>query len=292
MSLLFVCDTSADCISKIDPQQFKEVCRIDLKGSDDKRIGPHGICKYKNYIITANSYSNTVSIVNIEGNSGVSHKFIGMHCNDVTVVDRLAFVICGDLNSVVVLDLGNMNVVEVIPCGSQPHSISANRKLLLVANLDNDSISLIDVSHKRSRINIRVGPYPTKAIFTLDGKFVLVCESNMGSDYKGCISIISLKTRSIIHRIAVGCFPTDMYCDEKFLYVSNFGEGTVSIVDINNYIEVKKIIIGGMPRGIVSQGKNLFIGDNYNNMLIKVNYENEYKRKIPIGQEPTGMILV
>lgn len=161
-----------------------------------------------------------------------------------------------------------------------------------MSNINNDSISLIDIKNRNNYFNIRVGAYPTKAIFTLDGKSILVCESNIGSDYKGCISIISLKSLKIVHRIPVGNSPTDMYCDENFLYVSNFGDGTVSIIDINNYKEIKKIIVGGMPRGIISLGHNLYIGDNYNNLLINVDYTNEGKKNIPIGGEPTGMILV
>ncbi|MGE5627135.1 MAG: YncE family protein [Solirubrobacterales bacterium] len=292
MSLLFICNTSSDCVSKVDPENFREINRIDLKGFEDKKIGPHGICKYRSSIITANSYSNTVSIISLE-DSKVFHKFIGMHCNDVTVLDRRAFVICGDLNNVMVLDLFGMNVIEVIPCGSQPHSICSNKKnkLILTSNFNNDSITLIDVMNK-TNVDIRVGAYPTKVLFTLDGKSAIVCESNMGSDYKGCISIICLKTLSIIQRIAVGMFPSDIYCDEKYIYVSNFGEGTVSIIDVNNYREIEKIIVGGMPRGIISNGKNLYIGDYYNNLLINFNYETKIKRKIPVGNEPAGMVLI
>lgn len=294
MSLLFVCDTSSDCISRINLDVFEENCRIDLRGSENVRIGPHGICKYRNKIITANSYSNSISIINLEGNVSISHTFIGMHCNDVAAYDRKAFVICGDLNSVIVIDLVSMKMIEVIPCGNQPHSISMSiiKRILLVANMNNDSISLIDMRSKNNCFNIRVGAYPTKAIFTLDGESILVCESNIGSDYKGCISIISLKSHRIIHRIPVGNSPTDIYCDERYLYVSNFGEGTISIIDINNYEEIKKIIVGGMPRGIVSLGKKLYIGDNYNNLLLNVDYISESKKNIPIGGEPTGMILI
>jgi len=294
MSLLYVCDTSSDCISRINLEAFEENCRINLRESENARVGPHGICKYRNKIITANSYSNNISIINLKGEISISHTFIGVHCNDVAAYEGRVYVICGDLNSVIVMDLVSMKMLEVIPCGNEPHSISMNinKKILLVANMKNDSISLIEMKGRKNCINIRVGAYPTKAIFTLDGEFILVCESNIGSDYRGCISILSLKTHKIIYRIPVGNCPTDIYCDEKYLYVSNFGDGTVSIIDINNYQEINKIIVGGMPRGIVSLGKDIYVGDNYNNMLLKVDYTNENKKKIPIGGEPTGMILV
>lgn len=293
MSLLFICNTSSDSISKIDLEEFSEVSRINLRQSNMKRVGPHGVCKYKNNIITANSFSNTLSIINIEGRTSVSHKFIGMHCNDVVVLNGLAYITCGDLNCVAVFDLKSMDVAEIIPCGSQPHSISLNKKksILIVSNLDNDSITLIDTL-KRTQLSIKVGPYPTKAIFTLDGSNIIVCESNMGSDCTGFISIISLNTLTVLSRASVGVFPADMCCDDRYIYVSNFLEGTISVLDMATFKEVKKIVIGGMPRGIVSLGRNLYIGDNLNNILINVNYESCIKSKMPIGCEPTGMVLI
>ena len=42
-----------------------------------------------------------------------------------------------------------------------------------------------------------------------------------------------------------------MYYDGRYSYVSNFGDGTISIVDTSRYKEVKRLIVGGMPRGIV-----------------------------------------
>ena len=43
---------------------------------------------------------------------------------------------------------------------------------------------------------------------------------------------------------------------------------------------------------IIKYDDSIYIGDNYNNLLIKVNIENEKKDYIPIGGEPTGMILI
>ena len=47
-----------------------------------------------------------------------------------------------------------------------------------------------------------------------------------------------------------------------------------------------------MPRGIIKSGENIYIGDNYNNRLIILNITNGRKKYIPIGGEPTGMILI
>ncbi len=292
---LYVCNTSSDYISKINIINFEEDTRIKLKSNNtNDRVGPHGICAYKDKLIVANNYSHSISVINLIKEVEESSHYIGVHCNDVVVFENNAYIICGDLNSLIVFDLIENKILEEIPCGSLPHSICLNKekKLLVVSNMYDDSITLIDCRNNGSTKNIRVGAYPTKAVITVDGQHALICESNIGSDFRGSIAILSLKNYKVINRITVGNAPIDMYCDEKSCLVSNFGDGTVSCIDVNNYKEYKKIIVGGMPRGIIKSSGNIYVGDNYNNRLIVLNIKERDKRYIPIGGEPTGMILV
>lgn len=289
---LYVCNTSSDCISKINLEKFVEEEKIILKNKYHERIGPHGICIYENKLITANSFSNTISMIDIEKKKEIKNYYIGMHCNDVRVFGNRAYVICGELNNVVVFDLMSKSVLEQIPCGNSPHSLDINKrgKILLISNMHNDTITLINCSNNKRIKNIRVGAYPTKAIFTSDGNHILVCESNIGVDSRGSISLISLRNYKIIERIPVGNSPVDIYCNEELCYVSNFADGTISVVNINKYKEVKKIGVGGMPRGLIGDGEYIYVGDNYNNLLMKINILNESKKIISIGGEPTGMV--
>ncbi|RXI73609.1 YncE family protein [Clostridium tetani] len=293
MKHLFICNTSSDYISKVNLEKFKEERKIDLNSSNYRRIGPHGICKYRDKLITANSYGNGISIVDIKENREVNDYFIGMHCNDVITHKDNAYIICGESNNVVMFDLIKNGLLEEIPCGNLPHSIVINKEkeLLLISNMENDSLTLIDLNNKNSE-NIRVGAYPTKSMFSFDGNYIFACESNLGCDAKGSIAIISLKTLRILHRIKVGNAPIDMYYDGRYCYVSNFGDGTISIVDMSYYEEVERLIVGGMPRGIVKLNKKIYVGDNYNNLLIEYNIKENIKSTIPIGGEPTGMVLI
>ncbi|MBU3158172.1 YncE family protein [Clostridium frigoris] len=293
MRNLYVCSTSADCISKVNLELFVEEEKIYLDKQNLKRIGPHGIYIYENKILTANSYDNSISIVNIN-NYETENYFIGMHCNDLSVYDNKAYVICGDSDDIIVFDLEKKSIVEAIPCGNSPHSIyiCKKKKLIIVANMNSDSITLIDCAQNGNIKEIRVGAYPTKALITTDGNYILVCESNIGMNNKGCISIISLKNYNVLNKIPVGNSPVDMYCNGEYCYVSNFGDGTVSILDINKYKEIKRIEVGGMPRGIIEDEKYLYVGDNYNNLLFRIDKITENKKAISIGTEPTGMTLI
>lgn len=291
MDYLYVCNTSSDNISVVDLSSFKEECKISLGVSNMDRVGPHGICVYKDKLLTANSYSNTISIVDMDKREEISNYFVGMHCNDAVIYEDKVYVICGESNYVVEFNLITNRIDEEIPCGSLPHSIQINRqkKLMVISNFESDSLTIVDLEDKKNVMQLRVGAYPTKALFTVDGNHILICESNLDADIRGNISIMSLKGFKLLNKVLVGKYPVDMYSNTSHCFVSNFGDGTVSIVDINCYKEVKKINIGGMPRGIIKMGDFIYVGDNYNNQLMRVDVKNENKKVISIGGEPTGM---
>lgn len=294
LAKLYICNTSSDCVSVVNLENFEEKGRINLRSDNLIKIGPHGICRYNNNLLIANSYENTISLIDVEKEMVVNRYFVGIHCNDVAECNNNAYIICGDSNSVVVFNLISNSLMETISCENHPHSIAVNKanKIMVVTNMESDSITLIDCSERTNIKNIRVGAYPTKALFTLDGKYILVCESNIGGDCKGSVAVISLKNYQLVNRISVGNSPVDMYFNQGECFVSNFGDGTVSVVSISNYKELKKLNVGGMPRGIIKNGRYIYVGDNYNNLLIQIAVSGENKKVISIGGEPTGMTLI
>ncbi|KGM97276.1 surface antigen [Clostridium novyi A str. 4552] len=294
MGKLYVCNTHSDNISVVDVGVFKEEGKIYSETPSLDKIGPHSICNYKDKLLVANRYNNTLSIFDKENGEEIDNHFIGMNCNEVVEYKDKAYVICGDSNNVVVFNLKTNLIEEEIPCGDFPKSIEINKhkKIILISNFKGDSITLIDLEDSKNIRNIRVGSYPTKASFTVDGEHIIVCESNMGGDMKGSLSIISLKGLKLFNKILVGKHPVDMYVNSSCGFVSNFGDGTISIVDINNYKEIKKINVGGMPKGIIKLGESIYVGDNYNNLLIKADLIKENKKVISIGGEPTGMTYI
>jgi YVTN family beta-propeller protein len=293
MDCLYICNTASDYISRINVEKFIEANKIPLNSRFGKS-GPHGICCWKSDIITANSYSNSISKIDIINGKEMGSYYIGGNCNDVEVYRDEAYITCGEANNLTIFDLNINKIVEEIPCGNFPHSISINRQkgLIAVANMESDSVTIIDCSDKEHSKEIKVGSYPTKAIFSKDKEYIYVCESNLDSDDNGAISIISLNSLTILKRISVGKGPVDLCCDDKLCYISNFTEGSISIVYLKDMEEIKKVYLGGMPRGIVNKDRYLFIGDNYCNTLIRYDIYKDRKKSIPIGGEPTGMILV
>lgn len=293
MNNLYVCNTSTDTISKINLIAFKEEKQISLRRNSLNKIGPHGICVYEDKLLVANSFGNSLSIIGISEEEEIENYFIGMHCNGVEVCEHNAYIICGELNNVIVFNLIMKKIIEEIPCGSFPHSININnnKALAVIANMHSDSITIFDCLNREKVIQLSVSEYPTKAIISDDGQYIFVCESRLGIRPSGTLSIIEVNSLKTIAKIKLGNSPVDMYAEQDYCFISNFGDGTISIVDINKLKEVKKIKIGGMPRGIVKYNKHVYAGDNYNNLLIQVDIEKENKKVISIGGEPTGMTL-
>ncbi|MFL0247901.1 YncE family protein [Candidatus Clostridium stratigraminis] len=294
MSNLYICNTSTDTISKINLMDFKEEGQIPLRLRSQNKIGPHGICIYEDKLLTANSFGNSLSIISIDEGEEIENYFIGMNCNDVQVFEHNAYIVCGELNNIIVFNLMMKKIIEEIPCGSYPHSIYINKynALAVVANMHSDSITIFDCLNRDNLQQLSVSEYPTKAIFSEDGQYIFVCESKLGLKSCGSLRIIDIDSLKTVAKIKLGNSPVDICTGQNYCYVSNFGDGTISIIDINKLKVIRKIRVGGMPRGIVANGNHVYVGDNYNNLLVKVDIKKENKEVISIGGEPTGMTLI
>lgn len=292
MRYLYICNTTKDCITKVHTDTFNIEQNISLDGINRDKIGPHGLCIQDETLFTSNCYDDSISIVNLK-TSKVESFYVGSNCRDLCVVDNHLYIICADSNNVANFDINRKETVELIPCGSAPHSIdySSITNQVVIANTNDDSVTLFDGLYGCNINNIKVGPFPTKALISLDGDYILVCESNMGYSDKGCISVISSKSFKIIKRIVVGNCPFDMYCYGKYCYVTNYGEGSISLIDMETFKEIDRIRIGGMPRGIVCDEDFIYVGDSYNDIVLKIHKKSLEKKTISIRGEPTGMIL-
>lgn len=291
MDYIYICNTSSGNISKVNLKNFREEKKISLYSETDGNLGPHGICRFKDKIYTANCYGNSFSVIDLRYDAERESFYIGGHPNDIIVIRDKAYIACGDLNSVIIFDLISKKIVSEIRTGLIPHSITCYNDKLLISNMGSDTLTLANL--KRNKVKtIRLGAYPAKAVFAMKGKLIIACESNIGSDSDGSISFIDAFSLRVIYRINTGKCPVNCTINDNFCFVSNFGDGTLSIINLKYKEEVKRVEIGGAPSGIILNNKYLYLSDNYNNKLVKVNLFNNEIKKASIGGEPTNMILI
>jgi len=290
MNYLYVCNTGSDTLSQINLNNLEEEQCIRI-AQINERYGPHGLCKWKDSIITANSYNSSLSIIDVMSGKVIEEYYIGGNCNDVAVYRNEAIVVCGESNNLIVFDLENKRIVEEVPIGNLPHSIDINYQLDLIAvtNMENSTLSILNCSNKELIKNITVGCYPTKAFFSEDNNYIYLCESYLGHNCCGYVNIISTKTLSSVGKISAGFNPIDFCFQGNIIYVASFSEGCIYILDLERRKFIKKVFVGGMPRCIKKKGRYIFVGDNYGSRLIIYDGKKDEKKSISIGKEPTDM---
>lgn len=290
MSSIILCNTGSDSLSQISTDDYN-VKRITFKLCD-KPIGPHGIKVYGDKIITANTYNDSISFFNVKTLVEEKNFKVGPKPNDILLVDDKLYTICGESNAVVVYDIHDEKAVCEISTGSWPHNIEFynDKNLILVSNLEGNSITVISRDSNDVIKTISTPEYPTKLKVSNDNEMLYVCESYLGSERDGYLDIFSLKDFSRVKRIELGSSPIDLCEDDENIYVSNFTDGSVSIVDKLSLKVRNTLYTGGMPKGIIKYLDNLYVADYLKGRLIVIeNYK--MKKVIAIEAEPNAMTL-
>ncbi|MVX64617.1 YncE family protein [Clostridium chromiireducens] len=291
MSYLILCSTGSDSLNKINTENLKTQSMVLSIG--ESPFGPHGLSLYKDKILVANNYNNSISLVDYNEFKEENNLYIGAHPNDVAAHDDIAYVSCGESNSLITYDLMNERVNFEIPTGRFPHNVTLikEKSIIFISNMGDDSISVIDYINNKEIKRIRVESTPIKINISKNRKYLYVCMSYLGHDKNGSIGIIELKTLELINKVTVGFSPVDLFEEGNYLYVSNLCGGSISIVNLDDLKEENRLIVGGMPRGIAKDGDNLFVGDYLNGLLNIINLKSKNVKAIPIGSEPNSMTL-
>lgn len=292
MSYIILCNTGSDSLNKINTENLNNQSLFLSNG--ESPFGPHGLSLYKEKILVANNYNNSISLINYDSFKEENNLYIGAHPNDIIANNDIVYVSCGESDSLIVYDLINERVNFEVPTGRFPHNIALleEKNLIFISNMGDDSISVIDYTSNTELKRIKVKNSPIKINISKSKKYLYVCMSYLGSDKRGSIGIIELKTLELIATVKVGLSPVDLFEEDNYLYVSNLCEGSISVVNLSKLKEQNKIITGGMPRGIVKVKNNLFVGDYLNGILNIIGIDNKEIKAIPIGSEPNAMTLV
>ncbi|HEX5264742.1 MAG TPA: DUF5074 domain-containing protein, partial [Phenylobacterium sp.] len=104
----------------------------------------------------------SVSVADVATQKVIKTIPVGFNPNDMVLAkDGRLFVACSNENTVYVIDTRTLSVMQVIsvalypkaPLGSTPNSLAldAKRKLLFVANADNDDVAVVDIRKRETR---------------------------------------------------------------------------------------------------------------------------------------------
>ncbi|MDO5515905.1 MAG: YncE family protein [Clostridium sp.] len=292
MSYIVVCNTGSDSLSRINTYNLK-VENLYLSNGDTP-FGPHGLALYKNNIITANNYNNSISIIDSESFKEVKNLYIGAHPNDISINDETVYVTCGESDSLIAYDLISEGIDFEIPTGRFPHDIILykEKNILFVSNMGDDSISVVEIEKNREIKKIIVENTPLKITVSNNRKYLYVCMSYLGYDQDGYVGIISLDSLQLVDKIKVGYSPVDLFEENGYLYISNLCGGSISVVNLAVMREENRIETGGMPRGIIKVENMIYSGDYQNGIVNIIDLKENKIKAITVGREPNAMAFI
>lgn len=292
MSYIIACNTGSDTLSRIDIKSM-EIVNLNLR-KGIKPFGPHGISVYNNHILCANSYNNSISIIDAKSFEEKCCIYAGSHPNDVICHNGKMYVLCGEANSVNVYDIENYEIEYDIPVGIFPHNISIDYKTNIgfICNWGEDSISVLDFGKNEIINTLKIGEIPIKSIVANNKKYLFVLISNIGFESNGKVIMIDLENYEFVNEIETGHGSADMYEYEGKLYVSNLCDSSISMINLQNFKEESKISLkASMPRGLVVHKNSIYCNDYMNGILNIIDLENNKIKALSIGKEPNALML-
>jgi len=195
-------------------------------------------------------------------------------------------------------DAQTMKVVNRVPVGCEGvnHAdFSADGRYMIATCEFSSELIKVDVAAQKVLAHLKLEPkgMPQDCRISPDGKVFYV--ANMDSDG---VHVIDGDAFKQIGFIPTGKGAHGLYFsrDAKYLYVSNRGEGSVSLIDLATRKVAAKWIIpgGGSPDmgGVSADGKSLWLTGRYNSEVYVFNTSNgSLRARIKVGQGPHGMCV-
>ncbi|HEX2255108.1 MAG TPA: YncE family protein [Afifellaceae bacterium] len=123
-----------------------------------------------------------------------------------------------------------------------------------------DQVAVIDTRGWKVAANIDAGPRPTRAVLQPDGRYLWVA-NDAAERGAGGVTIIDTRTREVAAEIKTGDGRHDIAIsgDDRFAAVTNSADGHVSIIDVRDLRELKRIDTGERPISVTwSEQANAF----------------------------------
>jgi YVTN family beta-propeller protein len=194
------------------------------------------------------------------------------------------------------LDPKEMKLVESlsVPCRGVDHlDFSANGRFLIASCEFSATLLKVDVAARRvlGTLTLEAGGMPQDVRVAPDGKLFYVADMMAHGVYviepESFTRLDFIPTGKGAHGISISR-------DARVLYVSNRGEGSVSVVDLATRKPVAKWVIpkGGSPDmgGLSADGSVLWLSGRYNKEVYAFDTgDGHLLARIPVGKGPHGL---
>lgn len=154
---------------------------------------------------------------------------------------KFVAVVNPDSDSITLLDPVHLFILAEIPVGNNPRTVSftPDSEKALVTNNDSATLSIIDVSKSVEISQHSVGLMPYGVVS--DGVHAFITEFGSGS-----LGIFRIDTGELLTRVQLDPFPSGITLsrDRKYLFITHFFTGQVTIVDRKTFTVDGKVSTG------------------------------------------------
>jgi YVTN family beta-propeller protein len=183
-----------------------------------------------------------------------------------------------------------------VGCDGVDHmDFTANGRRLLASCEFSGEMVVVDVPHERvvGRIRLRDGAMPQDVKLSPDGRTFYVADMMSGGVWR--IDARRMRKSGFV-RTGKGAHGLYASRDSRRLYVSNRGEGSISVIDFGTRRVDRKWRLpgGGSPDmgGVSANGKVLWLAGRYDSEVYAIDTRSgRLIRRIPVGSGPHGLCV-
>jgi YVTN family beta-propeller protein len=295
-SRVYVPNSKSDSVDVIDPKTFKIIGHFPSGGHEPQHVVPQYDLK-RLWVI--NDLGDTATDIDpATGKRGTTIPVEDPYNMYYTPDGKYAIVVAERKKKLNFLDPHTMKLVESLPvaCPGVDHmDFTANGRYLIASCEYSAQLLKVDVAERKilGTLTLEKGGMPQDVKTSPDGKVFYVADMVANGIY-----LIDPNTFTRIGFIATGKGTHGLYVsrDSRVLYISNRGEGSVTVLDLATRKILTKWVIpgGGSPDmgGVSADGKQLWLAGRYHKEVYVFDTENgKLLARIPVGNGPHGLCV-
>ncbi|MEW9122332.1 MAG: YncE family protein [Thermotaleaceae bacterium] len=207
------------------------------------------------YALTTNNEDNTVSIIDMNSYSVINTITTGKgpHGFRISQDNKFAYIANMAEDTVSVINLENMSEDQQIKVGTTPVTtgITSNGKTLVATLNAENALAIVDLeSNEVTKVEVGIGP--AQVYIDASDQFAYVANQGTKDAPSTSITIVDIKSKTVTDTIETGkgAHGVVTSSDNKFAYVTNMFENTVSVIDLTTKKVVDIVSVGEVPNGI------------------------------------------
>lgn len=300
-SRVYVPNSKSDTVDIIDPNTYKIIGHFALPKHSRRLLEPQHVVPSWDLkkLWVAQDLGDQLTLIDpVTGKEGDTIHVDDPYNMYYTPDGKYAIVMAEREKRLDFRDAQTMKVVNRVPvnCAGVNHAdFSPDGRYMIATCEFSSEILKVDVAQQKVVGHLKLKPIgmPQDCRLSPDGKVFYI--ANMDSNG---VHVIDGNAFKQIEFIPTGKGAHGEYFsrDAKYMYVSNRGEGTISLIDLATRKVATKWVIpgGGSPDmgGVSIDGKSLWLSGRYNGEVYVFDTSNGHLRaRIRVGKDPHGLCV-